>query len=117
MAYAKPGKSKFIRSRPEARGRFGDRDSRSDSGRDSRPSAGRFDRPRSNLTLFDVTCESCGKDTQVPFKPTGGKPVYCRDCFKSDAPRRDSPRDTSRSPDLSEINEKLDKIMAALKIR
>jgi CxxC-x17-CxxC domain-containing protein len=21
--------------------------------------------------------------TQVPFKPTAGKPVYCRDCFQS----------------------------------
>jgi CxxC-x17-CxxC domain-containing protein len=28
-----------------------------------------------------VTCASCGQDTQVPFKPTGSKPVYCRDCF------------------------------------
>jgi CxxC-x17-CxxC domain-containing protein len=21
--------------------------------------------------------------TQVPFRPTPGKPVYCRDCFQS----------------------------------
>ncbi|MFH1835911.1 MAG: CxxC-x17-CxxC domain-containing protein [Methanobacteriota archaeon] len=32
--------------------------------------------------LFDVVCSKCGKDTQVPFKPTEGKPVYCRDCYK-----------------------------------
>ena len=30
---------------------------------------------------FPVTCEECGKETTVPFKPTGIKPVYCRDCF------------------------------------
>lgn len=31
--------------------------------------------------LFDVTCSSCGSKTQVPFKPSGDRPVYCRDCF------------------------------------
>ena len=32
-------------------------------------------------TLFSAVCSACGKDTQVPFKPTPGKPVYCRDCY------------------------------------
>lgn len=32
--------------------------------------------------LFSTVCSECGKDTQVPFKPTAGKPVYCRDCFQ-----------------------------------
>jgi len=32
---------------------------------------------------FDVTCSACGKETTVPFKPTQGKPVLCRDCFKN----------------------------------
>ena len=31
---------------------------------------------------FDVVCAECGKATTVPFKPTQGKPVLCRDCFK-----------------------------------
>lgn len=31
--------------------------------------------------LFAAVCSACGKDTQVPFKPTPGKPVYCRDCY------------------------------------
>jgi CxxC-x17-CxxC domain-containing protein len=31
--------------------------------------------------MFDATCSSCGKATQVPFRPTQGKPVYCTDCF------------------------------------
>jgi CxxC-x17-CxxC domain-containing protein len=30
---------------------------------------------------FPVTCDECGKETTVPFKPTGSKPVLCRDCF------------------------------------
>lgn len=32
--------------------------------------------------MYDVTCAACGVETQVPFKPSGEKPVYCRDCFK-----------------------------------
>lgn len=32
--------------------------------------------------MFSATCSSCGVQTQVPFKPNGTKPVYCRDCFQ-----------------------------------
>ena len=32
--------------------------------------------------MFDVKCAECGADTQVPFKPTGDRPVYCSDCFR-----------------------------------
>lgn len=37
--------------------------------------------PSGERQLFAAVCSSCGKDTQVPFKPTPGKPVYCRDCY------------------------------------
>ena len=33
--------------------------------------------------MYTATCSSCGKDAQVPFQPTSGKPVYCSDCFRS----------------------------------
>jgi len=33
--------------------------------------------------MFTATCSSCGKDAQVPFRPTSGKPVYCSDCFRA----------------------------------
>ncbi len=43
-----------------------------------------------NREMHDITCDDCGADAQVPFKPTGDKPVYCRDCFsKHKPPRRD----------------------------
>lgn len=32
--------------------------------------------------MHDVTCAECGNETQVPFKPSGDRPVYCRDCFQ-----------------------------------
>ena len=28
-------------------------------------------------------CSQCGKETTVPFKPTQGRPVYCRECFQA----------------------------------
>lgn len=30
-----------------------------------------------------VNCSQCGRETTVPFKPTQGRPVYCRECFQS----------------------------------
>jgi CxxC-x17-CxxC domain-containing protein len=27
-------------------------------------------------------CSSCGKETTVPFRPTQGRPVFCRECFQ-----------------------------------
>jgi CxxC-x17-CxxC domain-containing protein len=33
--------------------------------------------------MFAATCSRCGKETEVPFRPTNGKPVYCSDCFRS----------------------------------
>jgi len=46
--------------------------------------------PRSDdREMFKIKCAECGKDAEVPFKPTEGRPVYCRDCFmKHRKPRR-----------------------------
>ena len=32
--------------------------------------------------MFPAVCASCGKETEVPFQPSGDKPVYCRDCYQ-----------------------------------
>lgn len=37
---------------------------------------------RQNRQMHPAICSNCGKDTEVPFKPTEGRPVYCRDCFR-----------------------------------
>jgi len=29
-----------------------------------------------------TVCSQCGKETTVPFKPTQGRPVLCRDCYQ-----------------------------------
>ena len=31
-------------------------------------------------------CSACGIETTVPFKPTQGRPVLCRQCFQSQRP-------------------------------
>lgn len=36
---------------------------------------------RAPRQMYTATCSSCGKEAQVPFQPTSGKPVYCSDCF------------------------------------
>ena len=58
-------------------------DSRRDSFRRGPPRGG-FRGPRE---MHKATCSDCGKETEVPFKPTEGKPVYCKDCYMK---RKDS---------------------------
>ncbi|MHA2394680.1 MAG: CxxC-x17-CxxC domain-containing protein [Promethearchaeota archaeon] len=36
-------------------------------------------RPR---TMHNAKCSDCGEDCEVPFKPTPGRPVYCRECYQ-----------------------------------
>lgn len=47
---------------------------------------GGFGAPRREM--FDAVCAECGKETQVPFQPSGARPVYCRDCFSAHSPPR-----------------------------
>ena len=49
-------------------------------------------------TMHQATCSTCGKDCQVPFRPTGDKPVYCRDCFNKQGGDRGERRD--ERPDM-----------------
>lgn len=77
--------------------------------------------------MHDAVCANCGQACKVPFKPTGDKPVYCRDCFakmgggEKRSERHDTPRQivTPREPsptkaDFDALNAKLDKILALL---
>ena len=35
----------------------------------------------SRREMYPAVCAECGKETQVPFQPSGDRPVYCSDCF------------------------------------
>jgi CxxC-x17-CxxC domain-containing protein len=69
-------------------------------------------RDRHEVEMTKVTCSSCGEKCEVPFKPTSSKPVYCASCFA----KKDKVSSDNSSRDLDLINEKLNKIMIALKI-
>ncbi len=46
----------------------------------------RFDRGNRESSFRDrsftrAICSECKKECEVPFKPTGDRPVYCKECF------------------------------------
>lgn len=51
---------------------------------------------RDDREMFTASCTSCGKSCEVPFRPSGDRPVLCRDCYvRKDG---DTPRDDRRPP-------------------
>ena len=38
--------------------------------------------------MFPAVCAECGKDTEVPFEPREGRPVYCSECYNKNRPNR-----------------------------
>lgn len=62
-----PKRCRDCREKRKAQGGGGGRGSRGDRQRE----------------FHEATCAECGATTTVPFKPTQGRPVYCRDCFQS----------------------------------
>ena len=51
--------------------------------------------PSSHAQRHHAVCADCSTSTTVPFRPTQGKSVYCRMCFKA---RRRSPSSTAKTP-------------------
>ena len=47
-----------------------------------------------------ATCADCKKECEVPFKPTGDRPVYCKECFskRKKETALTGPNDDSRKP-------------------
>ncbi len=44
---------------------------------------------RAPREMHKVKCSDCGQEAEVPFKPTEGRPVYCKDCWAKHRPERD----------------------------
>ncbi len=51
-----------------------------------------------HATRTDVVCTKCSKPTTVPFTPTPGRPVFCRDCFSKTSQSRGPPRAFGDAP-------------------
>lgn len=87
--------------------------------------------------MHKAICSNCGKECEVPFKPSDDKPVYCRDCFAKNrsheernfgGDRRESrpafkrfddnrQNSSPRTNELDSINNKLDQILKILNNR
>jgi CxxC-x17-CxxC domain-containing protein len=94
--------------------------------------------------MHKAICDECHKECQVPFRPSGDKPIYCNECFSAKrgnddrgprkdfggdrTPRRDfndrpaqpsfskpaTPAQNDSSKQLAEINTKLDRLTSAI---
>ncbi len=107
---------------------FGDRPRSSFGGRGNFREGGRggFGRDRPRAEMHDATCDKCKKACQVPFRPSGDKPVLCSDCFRSQGNTHEgfgsSPRSMNSgssssgisSEQFKELNTKVDKILEIL---
>lgn len=36
---------------------------------------------RGPVTMHKAVCDKCNKNCEVPFRPSGDKPIYCNECF------------------------------------
>ena len=70
---------------------------------------GSYSRMSDSLGKYSATCDACGRRCEVPFRPTGAKPVYCSYCFKNkgqedeNAPPEESTRDENGERIFHEI--------------
>jgi len=63
--------------------------------------------------MHKATCDSCGNTCEVPFKPTGGKPIYCDQCFEAKKGDR-SEGSKQVNEQLKVMDAKIDKILEAV---
>ncbi|MFH1315960.1 MAG: CxxC-x17-CxxC domain-containing protein [Candidatus Woesearchaeota archaeon] len=63
------------------RGNQGPRDRR-DSFRGDQDRRGGFRGDQGPREMHNTVCADCGNECQVPFKPSGDRPVYCKECYR-----------------------------------
>ena len=63
-------------------------------------------------TMYKVICADCRKECEVPFRPAGDRPVYCKECYakrKSSGtfkPRQEGRPKEGQMPVLAQVPEK-----------
>ncbi len=67
-----------------------------------------FDRD-SRSGMHSAICDECGDECEVPFRPTGGKPVFCHNCFKKGGDM-DGNKSFNRNKDSDAIKEMKEKL-------
>lgn len=56
--------------------------------------------------MHKAVCSNCGKDCEVPFRPTGDRPVFCSDCFEKNQRGSDPRRFEDRNPRKSHFEDR-----------
>lgn len=97
---------------------------RSGGGRPSFGRKGGFGGPRRHdderPQMFNARCAQCGDSCEVPFRPSGERPVFCKNCFgdKRDAPASKPQMADKRIDDLKRqidsLHKKMDTIVRLL---
>lgn len=71
--------------------------------------------------MFQATCSECGNRCEVPFRPTGEKPVFCKNCFGGGGGRGGSapqqaprPQHDASAEHLKVIGQKVETILKLL---
>ena len=88
-------------------------------------------RDRGRAEMHKAVCSDCKNECEVPFRPTGDKPVFCSNCFKNDEKNKKvNSRFNSKRPyqggggsdssgykfQFEVLNSKLDKILGLLSL-
>ena len=47
--------------------------------------------------MHTIECADCNKESTVPFRPRGDRPVYCSECYESRGGKTASPELTETS--------------------
>lgn len=91
MAFNRDRNSRGGEFRPGGRPRFNDRGSN-----------------RGPVEMHKAICDNCGKECEVPFRPTSGKPIYCSNCFENKRGDSTSRRYDGRNSERSEVRPMFD---------
>jgi len=57
-------------------------------------------------TYTQVICADCNKECEIPFKPRGDSPVYCRECFPRHRKNNQFNANQDRAPKKRDFNKK-----------
>jgi CxxC-x17-CxxC domain-containing protein len=95
---------------------FGKQDGGNDRGNDRGPSRFNSDPHGTRVSfgekpMYKADCAKCGNTCEVPFRPSGDRPVYCRECFGKDGSKGGN---DELKAQIEAVNAKLDRILILL---
>ena len=74
----------------------------------------RKDTPQPRKHTYKSVCDRCGEQCELPFKPSGGKPVFCSNCFEKRGEGGGRVYNDELKDQLERVEDKLDKVLKLL---